>query len=78
MKSIEDDYGNKINDYDVSYLIKSLNYLMTIEFPKIQRVTEYLNKIATLCNKLGIPISWTLPIGLSVTQHYLSVGSIRI
>ena len=63
---------NLINYYDVELLVKSMNEIIYIKYPKIKLLSDYLHDIAKLHNKLNIPIIWRLPSGLEVSQQYLT------
>jgi hypothetical protein len=62
---------NLVNYYDVELLVKSMNEIIYIKYPKIKLLSDYLHDIAKLHNKLNIPIIWRLPSGLEVSQQYL-------
>jgi DNA-directed RNA polymerase len=52
-------------------LVKCINEILYINYPKIKALTEYLSEIGKICNKLNIPIIWRLPHGLNISQKYL-------
>ena len=62
---------NLVNYYDVELLVKCMNDIIYIHYPKIKLLSDYLNDIAKLLNKLNLPIIWRLPSGLEVSQQYL-------
>ena len=68
------DYSNNdnlVNFYDIELLVKCMNEIIYIKYPKIKLLSDYLHDIAELHNKLNIPIIWRLPSGLEVSQQYL-------
>jgi len=67
-----------INYYDIKLLIKTFSFVIKNDFKKISRLMSYLSQVATLCNKLHIPISWPLPFGLTINQCYFKVNTITI
>lgn len=69
---------NMINDKDISLLIHSLMHIIENDFRKIRKLIKYLNNIASLYNLLGLPITWTLPSGLTISQSYLQKKSTTI
>lgn len=78
-------YGNKnsksektINSFDITTLINIIKKDIILHFSKINRLIQYLESIAGLCNKLNLPINWSLPSGLQIYQSYLSHKSISI
>ena len=60
-----------INDKYLSLLISSLQYIISNDFEKIKKLIKYLKNVATLLNLLELPITWTLPTGLTIKQSYL-------
>lgn len=60
-----------ITDKDIYLLWKTINDVIDRDFPKITKLSDYLLNVASICNKLGIPISWSLPHGLHIYQSYL-------
>lgn len=67
-----------ISAHDLSLLIKSLRFIIDNDFEKIKKLVRYLKNVATLLNILGLPIIWTLPIGLTINQSYLKTKSTSI
>ena len=67
-----------VNDTDIYLLSKSINLIINRDFPKITKLSDYLSNVASICNTLNIPISWSLPTGLHINQSYLSNKSIAI
>ena len=53
-----------INDYDINILANTINFLINRDFTKIYKLGKYLYNVASICNKLSIPISWSLANGL--------------
>lgn len=67
-----------INTNDISLLIHFLNKIINEDFEKIKKLSKYLNNIATLFITLNLPITWTLPTGLTIKQSYLETISTSI
>ncbi len=67
-----------INESDLWLLIKSLKFIMENDFEKIKKLIKYLKNVAVLLNMLELPISWTLPSGLTIKQSYLETKSTSI
>lgn len=67
-----------INTMDLALLVSTLKYIIGNDFEKIKKLTKYLKNIATLLNYLGLPITWTLPTGLTINQSYLLTKSTSI
>ena len=59
-------------------MISSLQYIISNDFEKIRKLIKYLKNIATLLNLLELPITWTLPTGLTIKQSYLETKSTTI
>lgn len=60
-----------ITDRDIFLLANTINDVINRDFPKITKLSDYLLNVASICNSLGIPISWSLPHGLHIYQSYL-------
>ena len=67
-----------INDRDLYLLIKSIKFIIYNDFEKIKKLSKYLKNIAILFNSLELPITWTLPTGLTIKQSYLETKSTTI
>jgi len=67
-----------INDNDIILLAKTIYEIIYRDFPKIKKLSEYLFNVAKICDKLRIPISWSLPHGLHIHQSYLLTTSSKI
>jgi hypothetical protein len=64
-----------INDKDITLLVSSLMYIIENDFRKIKKLIKYLKNVADLLNSLGLPITWSLPTGLTIRQSYLLTKS---
>lgn len=69
---------NYVNRSDMELLVKCINEIIYINYPRIKLLTTYLNEEAKLLNKLNLPIVWRLPSGLMVTQKYMQKHSKKI
>lgn len=67
-----------INDNDIVLMAKCINNIIFGDFEKIRRLAKYLKNVATLFNKLNLPISWTLPSGLDIFQSYRQKITVKI
>ncbi len=67
-----------INNKDISLLTACLVNIIQNDFEKIKKLIKYLKNIATLFSILELPISWTLPTGLTIKQSYLESKSTSI
>lgn len=76
--STSDKDKNLINTKDISLLIHCLNKIINEDFEKIKKLSKYLKNIATLFITLNLPITWTLPTGLTIKQSYLETISTSI
>lgn len=74
----EKDDKNLINDKDLRLLISSLQFIIKNDFEKIKKLSKYLKKVAELLNLLELPITWTLPTGLTIKQSYLQTKTTTI
>lgn len=63
--------SNKVSSNDIHLLINSISTIIENDFRMIRKLIHYLSYEATVCNKLHIPITWSLPTGLKVYQSYL-------
>jgi len=46
----------QLKDYDIQVLCIELHKFLTLRFTKIKELVAYLNSVAHICNKLGLPI----------------------
>ena len=67
-----------INNKDLFLLISSLKYIITNDFEKIKKLSKYLKNVATVLTTLELPITWSLPTGLTIKQSYLETKSTTI
>lgn len=74
----EKDTKNFINLKDLYLLISCLKYIIDNDFEKIKKLRKYLRNVATLLNALELPITWTLPTGLTIKQSYLKTDTTSI
>lgn len=65
------DTNSFINDRDLYLLIACLKYIISNDFVKIKKLAKYLKNVAEILNALELPITWTLPNGLTIIQSYL-------
>ena len=68
----------KLKYYDFTLLGDGLRKILSYKFQKLNLLLVYLEKLATVCTLLEIPILWTLPSGLEVKQSYVQEDEIRI
>lgn len=73
-----EDSKDYVNSYDIDLLIKSLDNMIYVEYPRLKDLISYLNDVAKLHNMLNIPIVWNLPTGLIVQQRYMMEHKKRI
>lgn len=71
----ENSTKSRINDKDLYLLISCLKFIIANDFEKIKKLSKYLKNIANLLNTLELPITWTLPTGLTIKQSYLETKS---
>lgn len=67
-----------INDNDLFLLISCLKFIITNDFEKIKKLSKYLRNVATVLTALELPITWSLPTGLTIKQSYLQTKSTTI
>jgi DNA-directed RNA polymerase len=60
-----------VNHSDIELLVKSIENIIYVKYPKIKELNVYLRKIVVILNKLNLPVFWKLPTGLVVSQNYL-------
>lgn len=78
-KVLYKDKSNTIlNNYDLNLFMSTMEKVIANEFPKLKEFNSYINKIAEICSKLNIPITWVLPSGLNVNQYYIDSEAIRL
>lgn len=63
---------------DIKLLVADIRSIILKDFNKIKRMTKYLKNIATVLTALELPITWSLPHGLTVKQSYLKTKSTSI
>jgi len=57
-------------ELDFKNLKIALNFFIFVDYPKLTALAEYLKGVATISNKLKIPIPWILPTGIVINQQY--------
>nr|YP_009543520.1 DNA-dependent RNA polymerase [Coniothyrium glycines]AYU74410.1 DNA-dependent RNA polymerase [Coniothyrium glycines] len=67
-----------INNKDVTLLINSIMSIIENDFRKIKKLIKYLKNIASIFNVLELPITWSLPTGITIRQSYLESKSTSI
>ena len=67
-----------VSDEDISVLVDDIRSIIFDGFEKIKKLVKYLKNVATVLGYLELPIVWSLPHGLIVTQSYLKTESISI
>ena len=67
-----------INDKDIILLINSLRFIIEQDFERIKKLIKYLKNVAGILNMMELPITWTLPTGLTIKQSYLESKSTTI
>lgn len=60
---------------DIKILVADIRNIILKDFNKIKRMTKYLKNVATILTALELPITWSLPHGLTVKQSYLKTES---
>lgn len=63
---------------DAGILVNCIQEIITGDFEKIKKLTYYLKNVAVLLNVLELPIVWSLPSGLTITQSYMETRSTSI
>jgi DNA-directed RNA polymerase len=56
---------------DLCYFIDIFNIVLFKSYPHIKSLIVYLKEMASILNKLNMPIIWRLPTGLVVSQRYV-------
>ena len=72
------DNGIKLKHMDFYLLAKGLREILSLSFPKLNYLSEYLKKIAHISAKLDLVIPWTTPSGVIVKQSYLASNEVRL
>lgn len=67
----DQDDQNMMNDKDIGRLYSTFHKYRTSHFHRISMLTNYLDRVAVICNILNIPIQWKTPSGLDISQSYL-------
>jgi hypothetical protein len=60
----------KLDVYEIDKMAEVINNNIFIHFPKLHEIYTYLTRLAKIYIKLDIPISWSTPNGLELTQWY--------
>ncbi len=68
----------EINYDDLILLSTLIVEIISTEFTKITKLIEYLKNVAKICGMLNIPIFWSLPHGLEISQSYQKLTTERI
>lgn len=76
--SLEENDKNIINNHDIDVLVGLIDEIIYKDFLRISKLIDYLRNVASLCCKLNVPISWSLPHGLNIKQSYLEVKTTRV
>lgn len=74
----KNDSNLKIKEVDIYIIAKAIDTILYVEYPKYNRLNEYLKQIARICVELQIPIPWVLPSGLEVMQSYVTSNEIKL
>jgi len=48
---------NLVNSKDIELLVKNIDEIIYVKYPKIKLLTDYFNGIGKILNKLNLPIS---------------------
>jgi len=75
---IDKNSKNYVKYADLYLLVKNIDEILFVKYPKIKELTKYFHDIAEILNKLNLPIIWRLPSGLIVTQKYMQKRSIQV
>lgn len=67
-----------INDKDIDVMVNIIFDILLKEHINIEKLVKYLRTVGLLFGKLNLPIVWTLPSGLQVSQSYLQTHSIKV
>lgn len=74
----DDDELNWINTYDINNFVSIIHKNVLNEFQKMKRLTKYISNVARMFNQLELPITWSVPSGLSIIQSYLQTKTTTI
>lgn len=69
--STDDKSEDFVTREDLSYFIDIFNIVLFKSYPHIKVLIVYLKEMASILNKLNMPIIWRLPTGLEVSQRYI-------
>ena len=72
------DSEHYVNYLDIELLVKCINEVIYVNYPRIKLLSIYLRDITKILNKLDLPIIWRLPTGLKISQKYLERRSKQI
>ena len=70
--------SSKINNKDVTVLVKTIMTIINVDFENIKKLRDYLTTVAEIHNILNLPIVWNSGSGLLVTQSYLKSETVKI
>nr|P33541.2 RecName: Full=Probable DNA-directed RNA polymerase [Neurospora intermedia]CAA36326.1 RNA polymerase [Neurospora intermedia] len=59
-----------LDTFEVETLASIINDNIFNQFPKLHSIYDYLTRLAKIYLKLDIPLSWSTPDGLELTQRY--------
>lgn len=77
-KISEESINNCVNFNDLEFLVKCIDEIIYVKYPKIKLLTNYFHEIGLILNKLNLPIIWRLPHGLKVSQKYMMKHTLKI
>jgi DNA-directed RNA polymerase len=69
---------NVFSEADFQNIRKALVNAIFTDHSKLDALVKYLKCIANIANKLKIPVTWTLPSGLIVSQEYYATKKIKL
>lgn len=75
---LDKESNNCVNYKDLELLVKSIDEIIYIKYPKIKLLTKYFHDIGIILNKLNLPIIWRLPHGLMISQKYMMQHTLKI
>lgn len=64
------DYDIKLNRSDLSCFVLAMKHVISLESPKIIELSKYLSGIVSICIKLSLPVSLSLPSGAEILESY--------
>ena len=70
--------GNEINNHDISIIVSYIKQIVDVDFQQLRNLTLYLKNVANTCSALKVPITWSLPHGLLISQSYLEVNTVKL